>query len=145
MSWDTEPATEKQLNYLRMFGCEPDQLLTKQAANDLLTTLEDDPERREIRRVNRLRESDMHVNKQREKHMNIWATIDFGKIKVTQEWNYLSDEIGEDSQPHDYIQVLIVGGRKQLVIELEKQSIVKSDSGTFYLGGLDVTDAIILP
>jgi hypothetical protein len=77
--------------------------------------------------------------------MNIWATVDFGKVKVTQEWEFLADEIGEDSEPHDFIQILVIGGRKQLVIELEKQSIAKSDSGVFYLGGLNIAAAVILP
>ena len=77
--------------------------------------------------------------------MNIWATVDFGKVKVTQVWKFLADEIGEDSQPHDFIQILVIGTSKQLVIELEKQSIAKSDSGTFYLGGLDIANAVILP
>jgi hypothetical protein len=31
------------------------------------------------------------------------------------------------------------------VIELDKQAIAKSDSGVFYLGGLDIADAVILP
>ena len=76
--------------------------------------------------------------------MNIWATIDFGKVKVVQEWKFLHDEIGEDSKPHDFVQILVFGERKQLVIELEKQSIATSDSGRFYLGGLDIADAVIL-
>ncbi len=77
--------------------------------------------------------------------MKIWATVDFGKVKVTQEWTFLADEIGEDSEKHDFLQVLVFGGRKQLVIELEKQSIATSESGKFYLGGLDIADAVILP
>jgi hypothetical protein len=77
--------------------------------------------------------------------MNIWATVDFGKVKATQEWKFLADEIGEDSEPHDFIQILVIGERKQLVIELEKQSIATNDSGRFYLGSLDIADAVILP
>lgn len=77
--------------------------------------------------------------------MKIGATVDFGKVKATQEWELLTDEIGEDSEKHDFLQVLVFGGRKQLVIELEKQAIVESDSRKFYLGGLNVTDAMILP
>lgn len=65
-------------------------------------------------------------------------------MKVTQEWIFLADEIGEDSEPHDFIQILVIGERKQLVIELEKQSIARSDSGIFYLGRLEIADAMIL-
>ena len=77
--------------------------------------------------------------------MKIWATVDFGKVKATQEWEFLAGEIGGDSEPHDFIQILVIGERKQLVIQLEKQAIAKSESGTFYLGGLKIADAVVLP
>ena len=58
---------------------------------------------------------------------------------------FLAGEIGGDSEPHDFIQILVIGERKQLVIQLEKQAIAKSESGTFYLGGLKIADAVVLP
>jgi hypothetical protein len=48
MSWQDDPATEKQLNYLKKFGYTPDGPLTKGAASDLITQFEDDPERQKI-------------------------------------------------------------------------------------------------
>jgi hypothetical protein len=66
MSWDAEPATEKQLNYLKLFGYEPDQPLTKQAAHDLIDKFEKDPERRRIRGENQARESAVYEKERRE-------------------------------------------------------------------------------
>ena len=57
MSWDTEPATENQLNYLKLFGHTPEQPLSKQAAHDLLSQFEEDPERCRIRTENQIMES----------------------------------------------------------------------------------------
>lgn len=57
MNWDAEPATEKQLNYLKMFGYEPDRQLTKTEAHDLLSKFEEDPERCRIRDETRKKES----------------------------------------------------------------------------------------
>ena len=66
MSWDSEPATEKQLNYLKLFGYEPDQPLTKQVAHDLIDKFEEDPERRRIRGENQARESAVYEKERRE-------------------------------------------------------------------------------
>jgi hypothetical protein len=77
--------------------------------------------------------------------MNIWATVDFGKVKVTQAWTFLPDEIGEDSEQHDFLQLLVVGSRKQLVIQLEKESVFLNGSDRCYLGTLMAADAEILP
>ena len=66
MSWDTEPATEKQLAYLKMFGYVPENPLSKSAAHDLIDQFEEDPERREIRRQNQKRESDAYELELRE-------------------------------------------------------------------------------
>jgi hypothetical protein len=76
--------------------------------------------------------------------MNIWATVDFGNVKVTQAWKFLADEIGEDSKPHDFIQILVIGERKQLVIQLEKESVFSNGSERCYLGTLKAADALIL-
>jgi hypothetical protein len=66
MNWDTEPATEKQLNYLKMFGYVPDRPLTKTEAHDLLSKFEEDPERCQIRTETRLRESAIYEKERRE-------------------------------------------------------------------------------
>jgi len=76
--------------------------------------------------------------------MNIWATVDFGNVKVTQPWKFLAGEIGEDSEPHDFIQVLVFGERKQLAIQLEKDSVFINGADRCYLGALKVADAVIL-
>jgi hypothetical protein len=77
--------------------------------------------------------------------MNIWAKVDFGKVKVTQAWTFLADEIGEDSEQHDFLQLLVIGSKKQLVIQLEKESVFLNGSDRCYLGTLKAADAVILP
>jgi len=66
MNWDTEPATEKQLDYLKMFGYGPDQPITKAEAHDLISKFEENPERCQIRTETRLRESAIYEKKRRE-------------------------------------------------------------------------------
>lgn len=68
MNWDTQPATEKQLNYLRVFGYEPDRPLTKAEAHGLILQFEDDPERQKIRSKNQGEALDI-CNKQREENL----------------------------------------------------------------------------
>jgi len=77
--------------------------------------------------------------------MKIWATVDFGNTKITQAWDFLDGEIGEDSEPHDYIVVFQFGERKQLVIELDKQRVATSESGRFYLESLNIANAVTMP
>jgi hypothetical protein len=66
MNWDTEPATEKQLAYLKMFGYVPETPLNKTTAHDLISQFEEDPERRRIRNENQGRESLIYEEKRRE-------------------------------------------------------------------------------
>lgn len=77
--------------------------------------------------------------------MNIWAKVDFGKVRIMQQWKLLQDEIGDDSEPHDFIQILVAGNQKQLVIQLEKDSIYLNGAEPCYLGILKASDAVILP
>jgi hypothetical protein len=49
MDWQDNPATEKQLNYLKSFGFAPDSLLTKGQAANLIDQFSKDPERIKIR------------------------------------------------------------------------------------------------
>jgi hypothetical protein len=76
--------------------------------------------------------------------MKIWATVDFGATKITQPWDFLDGEIGEDSEPHDYLIVFAVGDRKRLVIELEKQCIATRESDRFYLECLNIANAVVM-
>jgi hypothetical protein len=75
----------------------------------------------------------------------IWATVDFGNVKVTQPWPHLTDEVGNDSEIHDFVSVLAVGERKQLVIQLDKNAVYSNGESPCYLGALHIKDAVILP
>jgi hypothetical protein len=80
--------------------------------------------------------------------MNIWATVTFDRVVLTQEWELLEDEIGEDSQPHDYLLVMKTNQGKWLAIQLEKQftMVVSSDGGAVkcYLATLHIGNARLL-
>jgi hypothetical protein len=58
MSWKDDPATEKQLAYLRQFGYEPNGPITKGEASQLIDQFSEDPARDAIRTSNQIRESD---------------------------------------------------------------------------------------
>jgi hypothetical protein len=49
MSWREEPASEKQLEYLKTLGYEPEEYLTKGQASDLIEELKNDPEAQQKR------------------------------------------------------------------------------------------------
>jgi len=48
----------------------------------------------------------------------IWATIMFGPLVITQQWRHLRDEIGHDSEKHDFIVLLTTEDRRQVVVAL---------------------------
>lgn len=52
MDWQTQPATEKQLDYLAVFGFITDKPLTKKEASELLTQFEENPLMEEIKLEN---------------------------------------------------------------------------------------------
>jgi hypothetical protein len=56
MNWREEPASESQLEYLKVFGFTPDRPITKGEASELLTQFKEDPERQRIRAEARVAE-----------------------------------------------------------------------------------------
>jgi hypothetical protein len=49
MSWKDDPATEKQLNYLKQFGFVPEHAMTKGEASALISQFSEDPGRQRVR------------------------------------------------------------------------------------------------
>ena len=75
----------------------------------------------------------------------IWATIMFGPLVITQQWRHLRDEIGHDSEKHDFIVLLTTEDRRQVVVELD-QKLINFDGPTpCYLGTLHANAAGFLP
>jgi hypothetical protein len=54
MNWRDDPASEKQLTFLKLFGFTPDRPLTKGEASDLIAQFSEDPERQLIRDKNQV-------------------------------------------------------------------------------------------
>lgn len=65
-NWDTLPATQRQLEYLRLFGYTPNGPVTKAQAHELISAYEEDPEKRRIRDENKSRECLIEAKRRRE-------------------------------------------------------------------------------
>jgi hypothetical protein len=75
----------------------------------------------------------------------IWATVIFGPLRITQQWKLLRDEIGHDSEKHDFIELLITHDKKQVVIMLDSKAINAEGPVPCYLGELHAGHAGLLP
>jgi hypothetical protein len=61
MNWRDDPATEKQLDYLKDFGFVPERPLKKGEASDLISEFSEDPEKQRIRNEAQFKERERNL------------------------------------------------------------------------------------
>jgi hypothetical protein len=93
MSWREDPATEKQLNYLKEFGFNPERVLTKGEASDLIAQFSEDPERSAIRDKNQSEKWEEEFN-EREQNLAFHLHSEFDEAKQSMD-TAESDEIDD--------------------------------------------------